>query len=149
MILYYKIWEYIELGLLRMLDWVLRTGPERALKEGSEMELTRDDTWPVTVTLADAEQYDDGFPPSSAMEFMAWLKGHLDSIPEEFRASAELEIDSNSGYEDSHYAHVVLSYQRPATAEEIAARVDKRARRAAEALAQEKAAYEALKQKYG
>lgn len=101
------------------------------------------------VSVLDAEQYEDGFPPGKLPDFMAWLAEHINRIPEEYRASAEIEIDSRGSYEDSHYATIKISYVRPETDEEWDARKANVMSRVRQAEEQERKAYEALKAKFG
>lgn len=101
------------------------------------------------VVVVNAEQYDPDFPPTPLLEFQAWLEAMIEDIPEEYRGTATVEFDSAGSYYDSHYAKVEISYYRPETDEEWAARrADVEARLAAQQNA-ERAAYEALKQKFG
>lgn len=103
----------------------------------------------IKVNVIDAEQYDEGFPPSGLLDFSKWLQSKIDAIPEEYRETAQIEIESVSSYEDTHYASISINYWRPETDEEIEARVQKeRIRREAE---EEKArqTYEKLRQRFG
>ena len=71
------------------------------------------------------------------------------SIPEEFRASATCEIDSESDYDCGHYVTVTIEYERPATPEEIAAVESLHQNTLIAREAEERAVYEALKAKFG
>lgn len=71
----------------------------------------------IDVTVFDKEEYDGEWPPVDAKEFIAWFNGKIESIPEEHRATAKIEIESKSSYGDS-YANIKISYPRPETDEE-------------------------------
>jgi hypothetical protein len=79
----------------------------------------------ITVTLANAEKYDAGFPTDDAIGFASWLAGLIEQVPAEFRHTAKLKIDAVGCYEDSHYATVTFLYSRKETDEEEAARESK------------------------
>lgn len=96
-----------------------------------------------------AERYDGDWPPEDAAGFIAWFQAKLDSIPAEHRASAAIKIDSNSSWEDSHYADIEINYTRLETADEVAARIAEAKRELAAAQERERRNYEALKRKYG
>ena len=72
----------------------------------------------MIVTLFRAERYDGEWMPEKLHEAIAWLLGYLNQVPEEYRDRATIEISSESGYEDSHYASILIEYQRPDTKEE-------------------------------
>lgn len=74
------------------------------------------------VILFNGEEYDEGFPPRPIDEFISWLNGWIEKIPAEFRDQSSIEIDSNGGYEGSHFANVKISYRRPETDDEIGKR---------------------------
>ena len=113
-------------------------------KKGSEM---RKET---RVTIFDKEQYDGGeWPPTDATECVAWFSGKLEAIPAEYRATAKVEIESVASYEDSHYAHIVIYYDRPETDDEMAAREAEELRHQEAQKAQELRTLAALKAKYG
>lgn len=102
-----------------------------------------------TISVFCQEIYDGDWPPEDAAGFIAWFQTKLDTIPAEHRASATIEIDSNSSWEDSHYAEIDIRYSRLETPAEVAARLaEAKGRQAAEQEA-ERRAYEALKRKYG
>lgn len=60
--------------------------------------------------------------PEKLSEAIAWLRDHLRSIPMACRDSAKLEIESVGGYEGDHHAEVSISFARPETDDEWAAR---------------------------
>src|SRR5579864_1132178 len=81
------------------------------------------------------EQYDGEWLPEKLSDAIAWLQEKLEIVPNEYRDSAKIEIDSVSSWKDSHYASIEISYQRPPTEAEIAERKAKKAERAAAELA--------------
>ena len=54
--------------------------------------------------------------PAKPVEFMAFWQGIIDSIPEEFRDSARIEIDTEW---DSAIVEVNVEYTRPMTEKEL------------------------------
>jgi len=103
----------------------------------------------VNVVVFRGEKYDDNFPDTGSLfAFADWLQAVIASIPEEYRSVAEIEIDSTSGYKGSHYATIEISYRRPETDEEWAAREAAIERRAAEVEASERRQLAALMVKY-
>jgi hypothetical protein len=107
----------------------------------------------VRVEVFNADQYDGDWPtekcPAKLADAIQWFQGKLEVIPPEFRDSATCEIGSTSGYEDSHYGHIEIWYERPETAEERAARrADRKAKDAAKTEL-ELATLRELQAKYG
>ncbi len=106
----------------------------------------------IRVTVADSEQYDQGFPPSPLAEFLAWVNDVVAAIPEDCRDTATVEFDSTSSYYDSHYAKVEVTYRRLETDEEWEARkanvMARLAQHRADQERHELAALAALKAKY-
>lgn len=105
--------------------------------------------WSVTVTLFDQEQYDGNWIPEKLTEAVAWLQGFLEQVPVQFRDKATIEISSVGSYEDSHYAAIEISYQRPPTHEEKQGRLAEERQRYDAREASEREVYERLKAKYG
>lgn len=105
----------------------------------------------TTVTLVNQERYDSGpFEfDDKLVSFVSKVAVILESIPMEFRNSAEIEIDSHSGYEGSSYASIKIEYARPASAEEKAACDAQIEDRRAWERDRELAQLNALKAKYG
>ena len=103
---------------------------------------------PRTVTVVEAEQYDEGFPSANLLSFNAWLQSHLASIPPEYRGGAEICFGYREDYGDSIYVTVCISYERPETPEEVAKRVASSRHAIAEKERQEKLLYSQLKVKY-
>lgn len=101
-----------------------------------------------TVTIVEAEQYDDGFPPTTLLDFNAWLQAHIASIPLEYRSRAEILFDSRESYGDAIYVTVCISYERPETPEELAERIQGSRHALAEKELRERLLYEQLKAKY-
>lgn len=88
----------------------------------------------VIVKVVRQQQYDPG-----PFYFGGYEDGSLDrvieclveirgSIPEQYRKTAQCEIDAVSGYDDSCYANIEISYSRPETPEETARRTEEAAR---------------------
>ena len=82
------------------------------------------------MSVCDQERYDGGpidfgasYTDGSLLKVIGSFQKALASIPKEYRAKARCEIGSKSGYEDSHYAHVEITYERPETDAEVIARV--------------------------
>jgi hypothetical protein len=65
-----------------------------------------------------SEQYDGNWPSSNAVDFVSFIVQTIESIPEEYRNEARIEIDSNLGYEDSTTTSIEIYYYRPETEEE-------------------------------
>ena len=76
----------------------------------------------VNVEVFKGELYDGDWPPQDAAGYLKWFKDKLDSIPEEYRASAKIELDSESGYEGCHYASINIHYDRPESDDEVSIR---------------------------
>lgn len=107
--------------------------------------------WFAKVTPVSHERYDGGPIQFSGSldEVIASFNAVRDAIPEEHRESARCEIDSNSGYEGTHYASVVIHYVRPATDEEIAKAQAEIKSRETTIANRERAELQRLKLKYG
>lgn len=103
----------------------------------------------VRETVFCQERYDGDWPPEDAVGFMAWFQGHLTLMPGEYRNTARIELTSNSGYEDSHYVEIDISYTRPETPEEIAERQEGWRKQCAAAETEQRAEFERLKAKFG
>ena len=101
-----------------------------------------------TVTVVEAEQYDEGFPSANLLSFNAWLQSHLASIPPEYRGGAEICFGYREDYGDSIYVTVCISYERPETPEEVAERVASSRHAFAEKELRERLLYAQLKVKY-
>ena len=65
------------------------------------------------------EEYDD--LPEKADEFIAFFQSKVDAIPEENRGTARIEIEAEENYGSASLS-VEISYARPETDEEEAAR---------------------------
>ena len=78
--------------------------------------------------------------------FQKWLQEQIDQIPEPFRHAADIEIDSEGGWEGEHHATIEITYWRPANAAEIAERhAETQDREKANAEAARKVAEDSLK----
>ena len=86
-------------------------------------------------------------------EAIAWLCGLLVKVPPELHDQTLFEIESESDYDGGYSTALRISYWRPITDQEIAAREANEAARitqnAADQRARELATYAALKAKYG
>lgn len=103
----------------------------------------------VNVTVFDKEEGDGEWPPEDASGFIAWFVGKIETIPEEHRAAAKIEIDSASGYEGDHYGHIEISYSRFETDEEEERREGEEKRYMENQKNRELQQLAALKAKYG
>lgn len=109
----------------------------------------------TTVHVVDQQRHDSGpfqfgasYADGSLGKVIASLQKIRDGIPKQYRAKARCEIDSKSGYEDSHYAHVEISYERPETDAEVIHRVQIERERSRIAENKERAQLVALKSKF-
>ena len=97
-------------------------------------------------------RYVEDAMPENLRDLIGWLQAKLDSLPEDMRDEAVAEIDASTYY-DSAILEIKIEGRRPETDEEQAARLraeaDKKAGEAYLREIQERAAYEALKRKYG
>lgn len=115
----------------------------------------KDGVWIILVRVVSQEQYDSGpfdfgsGSDGSLVEVVNSFAHLVEMIPPEHRAQARCEIDSASGYEDSHYARITVEYTRPATDQEIAEAVAHREAMAANDRNRDIAAFQALKAKLG
>ncbi len=100
------------------------------------------------VVVFDEEQYDGEWPPISATECVAWFTKKIETIPSEHRATATIEIDSVDSYEDTSYARIVISYDRPETDDEMMIREKEELRCREEQEARELRTLAGLKAKY-
>ena len=101
-----------------------------------------------TVTVVAEEQYGSDWPPNKPYEFMSWFQSKISLIPEEFRDSATIEIDSSTSYDSSH-ATIEIRFYRPETDAEEAAREQNERLRAEIQRNAELRTLSALKAKYG
>lgn len=100
----------------------------------------------VTKTV---QKHNAGFPSDDATACVAWFARVLNDIPEPYRAGATIDISSTSGYDESHYAEITVSYTRPETDEEEAEREAKEHADADRKRAAELNQLAALQAKYG
>lgn len=82
-------------------------------------------------------------PPENLQEHIAWLQAMMESIPEEFRSSGDIEMDA-----DEYRMEYEVSYERPETAEEMEAKANAGAVLAEKRRREELATLAALKAKY-
>ena len=104
----------------------------------------------VRVCVLDQEQYSSGdfLFDGKLDDVIASLQKIRDKIPEEYRAVADCDIDTSSGYEGSYYAHIEVNYWRPQTEAEIAERQRGREEAAATRRAAARAEYERLRKMF-
>jgi hypothetical protein len=123
--------------------------PSREVFTAEEIEAARK---PTTVTVLNQERYgcEGGFVFDGKLDdVIGSLVKIREEIPEEYRASAECVIESESGYEDSHYATILVTYSRPETDDEVTKRLKSELIRNEQAEKEERAAFERLQKKYG
>jgi len=70
-----------------------------------------------TVTITHWEENWDNYRPTSLLEYIEWLNEKLREIPEEYRPTARVEIDSESSYGSASLEYRIV-YERPETNEE-------------------------------
>lgn len=112
--------------------------------------------WSTVVTVIDQDCYDSGdfnfgaaYEDGSLNAVIESLLAVREKIPAEYRDKARCEIDASGGYSDSYYAHIKITYERPETTNECKRRELEEDQRAAETDRKDRAAYEALKRRYG
>jgi hypothetical protein len=103
----------------------------------------------ITIVVLEQERYDGNWPPYNLLAAIEWFQARLAEIPEEYRHTATLDIDSVSGYGGSHFAKIRIVYERPFTPEDMAEgerhqRLREEAKKAAELMT-----LRALRAKYG
>ena len=103
----------------------------------------------VEVTVFDDDPRNGDWPEGSLVEVIAWFQAKLESIPEEYRASAKCEIASEGGYDGDHTPCIRITCSRPETAAETVAREAREAERAATTRARELETLRELQRKYG
>lgn len=84
----------------------------------------------TTVYVVRQQRYDTGpinfgasYENGSFLKVLNSFKAALANIPAKYRANACCQIDSEGGYEGSHYASVEITYNRPETDAEVLSRV--------------------------
>lgn len=109
-----------------------------------------------TITVVSQERHDDGpfcfgagYEDGTLAAVIDSLTKIRDSIPKRYRAKARCEIDSESGYEGSHYASINVSYDRPETDAEVIERLTIESERARIEQRKDRANLAALKAKLG
>lgn len=105
----------------------------------------------VSVTIFDGDEYATDWPPTNAIECVAWFSRKLESIPHEYRDAASINIASVSGrdYSYSHYVRIDIWYRRPETDEELAVLEEKELRKQEAHKALDLKTLAELKAKYG
>jgi len=103
----------------------------------------------IMVEVFKKEQYDGDWPERNAIEFLAWFEEKINSIPEEFRREAKIELEALSSYEESAYVSLEIYYYRPETGDEELVRKSKEQNRIELVKQRELKQLEELKRKYG
>lgn len=93
--------------------------------------------------------YTGDWPPEKPADFLAWWQEKIEAIPEEFRDTATIEIDSRSGYEGSHDPCIKIGYWRQETDTELATRLTAMQQDAVLKEMQARATYEELRRRFG
>ena len=101
------------------------------------------------ITVFEQEQYDGEWPPTGAVECIAWFNSKIEEIPAEFQSTAKVEIEGVGGYEGSSYASITIRYTRPETDSEMESREREECNKVAQQELREKQQLAALKAKYG
>lgn len=102
----------------------------------------------TTVTVFNGESYESDWPGEAAHDCMEWFAAKLAEIPPEFKASAQIEIGSASGYEGDHSGCIEITYERPETDREAAERLYKENHAARNKEARDRQTLATLKAKY-
>ena len=79
----------------------------------------------VTETVYDTTLIKSPSPPQNLSEHIRWLTEKLESIPEQFRDAAKVEIEATSSY-DCPSLEYSISYERPETLAEKQNRIAKK-----------------------
>lgn len=103
----------------------------------------------IKIEVFKKEQYDGDWPEENAFQFLTWFEEKINSIPEEFRETAKVELEPVSGYDGGSYASIEIYYYRPETEEETKVRESKEKNRAELLRQRELKRLEELKRKYG
>ena len=91
----------------------------------------------------------DGWPPEDPAGFLAWFQERIERIPPEHRATATIEIGTQSGYYGDSSASLEITYKREETDEQFAARLARESQALRQREAQERHTLAALQAKYG
>jgi len=100
----------------------------------------------IKVTVYKADTFSN--LPKNAEAFIAFFQKQLDLIPEEFRSSATIDLDTSPFY-DSVEETIEVYYSRPETEEEIQAREREAASKDIKQRLMKMAHYEKLKSELG
>ena len=78
-----------------------------------------------TITLWENQWNNYDERPNALVAYAEWLAVKLSEIPEEYRATASVEIEAEASYEDSAELKYRITYKRPETdAERMARQAD-------------------------
>lgn len=104
----------------------------------------------VQETIFNGSRYEgDGWPPEDPAGFLEWFQERISRIPAEYLANATVEIGTQSGYYGDSTACIEITYRRPETDEQYAARLARDEAQRRSRTEQEKATLAALLAKYG
>ena len=103
----------------------------------------------IMIEVFNKQRYDCDWPPRGAVEFIAWFEEKINSIPEEFRRAAIVDLGAVESYDNSYYATIEIYYCRPETKEEERIRADKEQEYAKSLREKELKQLKELKRKYG
>ena len=78
----------------------------------------------VTVKVYDSDSWKGKRLPSMFIDLQQWVYEVGQKIPPEFRDTASVCFNAEDGYEGEHFIDCCISYCRPETDEEYAARVE-------------------------
>lgn len=90
----------------------------------------------------------DAYTADKLSKFVSFFAALLQKVPEQYRDTATVEIDSVGGYEGEHHAEIIVSYERPETEAEKTARLREEAREREAATRNERGQYERLRAKF-
>ena len=91
----------------------------------------------------------DGWPPEDPAGFVAWFQERIDRIPAEYRSTATIELDTQSGYYGDSSVSIEITYRRPETDEQFAARLARDEAQKRSRMEQDRDTLAALLAKYG
>ena len=104
----------------------------------------------VQETVFNSSRYEGaGWPPEDPAGFVAWFQERIERIPAEYRATATIELGTQSGYYGDSSVSIEITYRRPETDEQFAARLAHDEAQNRSRTEQERATLAALLAKYG
>lgn len=102
----------------------------------------------VTVKVYDSEETRFESMPCDFNSFLKWVDWVKQSVPEEFRKTARVDIEARQDY-DGYIASVEVSYVRPETEDEYSTRLKEEQRLHKKQEDQDLRTFLKLKQKFG